>query len=91
KNEGRVFPHQWKIMEVIPQQKIVYNWRYEGYAGDSMVSFELIENDAQTTLRLTHQVLESFPQDIPEFTRESCLGGWNYFIKESLSKYLIMS
>jgi len=33
-------------------------------------------------------VLEDFPQDIPEFKRESGLAGWTYLILESLQKYL---
>ena len=87
-NEGRIFPHLWTIIDVKPYEKITYNWRYEGYAGDSDVTFELIELVNGIKLKLTHQVLESFPQNIPEFTRESCLGGWNYFIKERLMSYL---
>jgi len=87
-NEGRVFPHLWKITEVEPLRKIKYNWKYNGYAGDSDVVFELIEDNSQTTLKLTHNVLESFSSHIPEFTRESCLEGWNYFIKQSLKAYL---
>ena len=33
-------------------------------------------------------IVESFPQDIPEFSRMSCLGGWTYFINQSLKEYL---
>jgi len=87
-NEGRVFPHLWKVIEVVPNQKLVYNWRYAGYPGDSNVIFELTDKNNQTTLKLTHVVLEDFPDDIPEFSRESCLGGWHYFINESLKNYL---
>lgn len=87
-NEGRIFPHQWKIMEVHPQRKIAYNWKYEGYEGDSTVSFELATIPTGTQLTLTHEVLESFREDIPEFSRESCEGGWNYFIKEKLKAFI---
>lgn len=87
-NEGRIFPHVWIIKEAEPFKKITYNWKYEGYSGDSDVTFELIEQENGTRLKLTHQVLKSFPQNIPEFTRESCLGGWNYFIKQRLKDYL---
>ena len=87
-NEGRTFPHLWRIIEVEPCKKITYNWKYEGYAGDSEVTFELNEQENGTTLKLTQQVFISFPQNIPEFTRESCLGGWNYFIKQQLKNYL---
>jgi uncharacterized protein YndB with AHSA1/START domain len=87
-NEGRVFPHLWKITEVEPYKKITYNWKYEGYTGDSFVTFELFEQGGQTKLILTHRVTESFQNGIPEFKRESCLGGWNYFIKQRLKEYL---
>ena len=87
-SQGRNFLHMWKITEVIPKKKITYNWRYEGYPGDSFVLFELFREDQLTKLRLTHQVNESFPEDVPEFNRESCIGGWTYFIKKRLKEFL---
>ncbi len=87
-NEGRQFPHIWKITEVIPQKKIAYNWQYEGYQGDSMVSFKLIPYRNQTKLTLTHTVVESFDDHIPEFTRASCQAGWEFFIQQNLKEYL---
>ena len=87
-NEGRIFRHLWGITEVTPKKKICYNWKYEGYTGDSIVTFTLSTNNNYTQLRLTHQVTADFPQDIPEFKRESCLDGWNYFIKKRLNEYL---
>lgn len=87
-NEGRVFPHLWKITEVIPKKKIAYSWKFRGYEGDGLVSFELFETDERTKLKLTSEVIENFPQDIPEFKRESGVAGWNYFIGESLKGYL---
>ena len=86
--DDRKYPHLWKLIEVIPLKKISYNWRYDGYPGDSIVTFELFEQDNQTKLRLIHEVFESFPDDIPEFTRENTVEGWNYFIKKSLKEYL---
>ena len=53
-----------------------------------MVVFELIEEGNQTKLRLTYTVIENFPDNIPEFTRESGIEGWSYFIKKSLKNYL---
>ncbi|MDJ0835730.1 MAG: SRPBCC domain-containing protein [Acidobacteriota bacterium] len=84
----REFPHRWEIIEVIPAQKITYRWQYEGYAGDSTVAFELFGAGDAVGLRVTATVLEDFSYDIPEFKRESCEGGWNYFIKQSLVNYL---
>jgi len=84
----RNFRHLWRLIEVIPKKKIVYCWRYEEYPGISTVTFELLELGDKTNLILTSIGLETFPDDIPEFTRESCVGGWNYFIKERLNQYL---
>ena len=69
-------------------KKISYDWRYDGYSGSSIVVFELIEEGNWTKLRLTYTVVENFPDNIPEFTRESGIEGWNYFIKQSLKQYL---
>ncbi len=53
-----------------------------------MVKFELFKENGMTKLRLTHQVLEDFPDDIPEFKRESGLEGWKFFITKSLKEFL---
>ena len=82
------FLHLWKITEVIPQQKLVYNWKYKDFIGNSFVTFKLFNLSGKTKLRVKTNVIEDFDQSIPEFKRESCLGGWNYFIKERLLTYL---
>lgn len=84
----RIFPHIWEVIEVIPYQKLVYNWQFDGYEGSSNSIFELIEESDSIKLRLTCEVLEDFSDKIPEFRRESCLGGWEYFIQGQLKEYL---
>ena len=84
----RNFLHLWEIIDVDQGKKIVYDWRYQEYPGIGKVTFELMEKDGQTILKLINEGLESFPKDIPEFTKESCVGGWTYFIKERLKTYL---
>lgn len=84
----RTFTHLWKVTEVIPLHKITYNWKYEEYAGDSFVTFELFEEREEVRLKLTMDILQDFPDIIPEFKRESCIGGWNYFIGEKLKSFL---
>ena len=89
KVEDRVYTHLWEVTDVIPNKKIVYSWKYLEYIGEASVLFELIEEDAnKTKLTLTNLGLENFPNDAPEFTRQSCVDGWNYFIKNSLKSYL---
>jgi uncharacterized protein YndB with AHSA1/START domain len=87
-NEGRKFTHLWEIVEVIPNQKIIYNWKYEEYEGEGLVFFELLEHEKGAALILTNKWIGEFPQDIPEFSRESCIGGWQYFINGRLKEYL---
>ena len=87
-SHNRNFLHMWKITEVVPLKMITYNWKYEGYPGNSYVAFELFKKNNLTKLRLTHHVQKSFPDDIPEFSRESCIRGWTFFIKKSLKEFL---
>jgi uncharacterized protein YndB with AHSA1/START domain len=87
-SQDRSFLHLWKLTEVIHMKKIVYNWKYGSYSGNSFVTFELFEQENQTKLRLTHEVIESFPKDIPEFSRDSGIEGWNYFIRNRLKEFL---
>jgi uncharacterized protein YndB with AHSA1/START domain len=84
----RNFEHRWRLTEVIDYQKIVYQWSYTEYEGEGRVSFELIPRGNATLLRLTNTGLESFPREIPEFSRESCRAGWEYFISQNLTEYL---
>ncbi len=87
-SEGRNFHHRWKILEAEVPEKIVYHWSYSDIEGEGMVTFELMESDKGTLLRLTNTGLDSFPADIPEFSRENCIGGWQYFIQGNLKNYL---
>jgi uncharacterized protein YndB with AHSA1/START domain len=85
---NRTFTHLWEVTKVDAPHKIVYNWKYEEYQGDSFVTFNLNEIDGRTKLILELKVVEDFPDEIPEFARESCIGGWNYFIGGRLKDYL---
>jgi uncharacterized protein YndB with AHSA1/START domain len=87
-NEGRIFPHIWKITDAVMNAKITYTWKYEGYPGDAYVTFELSELEDKTKLKLTVTILEDFPDDVPEFRREACIGGWNYFLNNRLKEFL---
>ncbi|MCZ4695744.1 SRPBCC domain-containing protein [Ancylomarina euxinus] len=88
KSGERNFMHLWKISEVIPLEKLVYSWKYEGYEGESFVSFETFITEGGSSIRVSHVVTHSFPQSIPEFTRESCQSGWEYFINNRLKNFM---
>ncbi|SEM32108.1 Uncharacterized conserved protein YndB, AHSA1/START domain [Aquimarina amphilecti] len=88
KVEDRNYTHCWEVLEVVPNEKITYTWSYAEYSGDAFVTFELSKKENQTRLKLSLTVIEDFPSDIPEFSRESCIAGWNYFLGERLKEYL---
>lgn len=88
KSGARIFTHLWQIVEVEPFKKLVYNWKYLEYPGNSFVYFELFEQKKGSMLRVTTEITESFPTDILEFEIESSIQGWNYFIKNRLKNFL---
>ena len=80
--------HLCEVTEVIPEQKLTYSWKYDGYAGISYVSFELFPDGENTKLKLSHEGLESFPKENTDFARHNFEEGWDSIINESLQKYL---
>lgn len=87
--EQNTYTHLCRIIEVIPLQKLSYTWRYDGYEGITLVSFELFEEGESTRLRLTHEGLESFaPNNNPDFDRSNFEAGWTYIIGTSIKKFL---
>lgn len=84
----RDFMHQWKIVEVEPMKRIIYDWSYANHNGNGNVVFELFDEKDQLKLSVSSFGMDSFDANIPEFKRENCLGGWNYFIKQNLKEYL---
>lgn len=87
-NEGRVFPHVWKVLEVESGSLIKYRWTFTNYEGVGDVSFEIFDEGHHCRLRVTNEIIEDYPEGIPEFKRESCQGGWDYFVKQRLKEYL---
>lgn len=79
-HNGNVYPHVWKVTEAIPLQKIAYSWKYAGYPGNSIVSFELESVKDQTKLTLTHRFTESFESGkFVDFSKENFNAGWTSF------------
>lgn len=86
-NEGRVFVHLCRILEVVPLKKLKYTWSYEGEKGMSHLTFELFPEGEGTRLKLTHEGLESFPQN-RDYRRENFVEGWTYILGKSLQDFL---
>ncbi len=86
--KDRQYIHICKIIQVIPEQKISYTWRYEGYDGESTVTFQLNEENGSTSLKVTHEGVETFHPHNPDLSRENFETGWRQFILHSLTEYL---
>lgn len=86
--KDRQYLHLCKIIEVIPEQKLSYSWLYDGYEGNTVVTFELFAEENQTRLKLTHEVIMPFPVSNPDFARENFVEGWNWLIGTSLKEFL---
>lgn len=80
--------HLCVITEVIPEKKLTYSWRYDGYSGNSFVTFELFEQQNKTLLKLTHKGLETFPKENPDFAIGNFANGWNHIVHNALKEYL---
>jgi len=87
-SKGEEYVHLCEVVEVVELKKISYTWKYEGYPGNSTVSFELFPEEEQTRIRLTHTGLESLSQNGPDFAASSFAAGWNEIIGKSLKEYL---
>lgn len=87
-NEGWKYKHLCKITEVIPNKKLSYSWRYDGYEGISYVSFELFVEGEGTRVKLIHEGLESFAQNGPDFQKESFAAGWTYILGTSMKNFV---
>lgn len=85
---GKFFTANWKITQVIPRELIRYSWSYEHYAGNSEVCFKLTEKEGETRLHFEITIVEDFPCDRQEFTRESALAGWEYVLGEALKNHI---
>ena len=87
-HKGEQYLHLCKITEVIKNKKLSYTWKYEGFPGESLVTFELADQGGKTKLTLTHSGLHTFPANNPDFAKESFNGGWTELIGTSLKKFV---
>ncbi|MBA4409643.1 MAG: SRPBCC domain-containing protein [Bacteroidota bacterium] len=86
--EDRQYLHICKITEVIPDKKLAYTWKYEGYEGNTRVTFELFEEGKQSRLKLRHEGLKTFPASNPDFAEENFAEGWTWIIGTALKEFL---
>lgn len=87
-SEEEQYMHKCRIIAAEVNKKLAYSWVYENYPGYSVVTFELFPEGDKTRVKLTHEGLESFPQDKKDFAKSSFSAGWTDIIGNSLKNYL---
>ena len=88
-HQGTRFIHLCRITQVIPEKKLSHTWKYQGHEGNSLVTFELSDENGHTKIRLTHEGTETFPKTAA-FAKENFKAGWTSIIKEGLKNYVEM-
>jgi uncharacterized protein YndB with AHSA1/START domain len=86
--EEKQYLHLCKITEVKINSKLSYTWRYDGYEGNSLVTFELFSEGTNTRLKLTHEGLETFSFDNKDFAKENFVAGWTELIGTLLKGFV---
>jgi uncharacterized protein YndB with AHSA1/START domain len=86
--DDRKYLHKCRITEVVPGKKLQYSWRYDGYEGNSFVTFEIFPEGNKTRLKLTHEGLETFPMNNPDFAKKNFMQGWTDIIGTSLKGFV---
>ena len=56
KDPENQYLHYCEVTEVVVGKKLTYSWRYDGYEGNSFVTFELFDEGDKTLLKLTPHV-----------------------------------
>lgn len=88
-SEEKPYLHKGKITDMVQEQKIAYDWKYDAVEGDSHVTFELRpDGEDRTKLKLTHTGTETFPTYDANFSRASFEAGWNEIVNSNLKNYL---
>ena len=89
--DGPQYKHLCRVTRAEPEKVLAYSWRYEGYEGNSEVTWELFPEGNLTRLKLTHSGLETFPKSNPDFAAKNFHEGWTGIIGDSLVAYLSAS
>ena len=80
---NKIFTHQWEVKDILPQERLCLGWKYKEYLEDSEAIFEIYSSPKGSILKLTANILKSFPA-IKEFSRESMQSGWTDLIQTRL-------
>ena len=85
---GEKYLHHCRITEVIPGKKLAHTWAYEGRVGTTIVTFELFPEGNFSTLKLSHEGIETLAANGPDFAKESFAEGWAMLLGKNLKAFV---
>ncbi len=88
KDQNNLYKHLCEITAIIPGKKLSYSWQYEGYEGYSVVTFELESLGSKTKVTLTHEGINTFPQDNEDLASKNFAEGWTFIVTKSLKEFV---
>lgn len=86
-SEDKTYVHLCRVTEVGEGRKLSHTWKYEGYEGESEVTWELFPQGDKTKVVLTHTGLETFPP-LKDFAKENFEAGWTDIVGRMLKEYV---
>lgn len=86
--DGIQYRHLCEVTEVEKERKLTHSWRYDGYEGNSFVTWELFAEGNSTRVRLTHVGIETFPKSNTDLAPKNFAEGWTGILGTLLPKYL---
>ena len=78
--------HVCKVTEAAPSKLLSYSWRYDGYEGNSQVTFELFPAGERTRLKVTHTGVDTFPTTNSDFAKTNFVTGWTEIVGDLKKK-----
>lgn len=86
-SKGVEYPHICTITEIVPEKKLSYTWAVKDKLSDTLVTYELEEQEGKTKLTLTHSGWDKITLATEGAFRNDYNNGWEQVIP-GLKKYV---
>lgn len=71
------FHHRCKMLKIVPEKLLSHTWTHPSHSkGESVVTWNIVENQEFTEVTLQHDGLENFNDAGPDFAPENYQFGW---------------
>lgn len=87
KSKDIEYPHVCTITEIVPEKKLSYTWAVKDKLSDTLVTYELEDQNGKTKLTLTHSGWDKAKLTTEGTHRDDYNNGWEQVIP-GLKKYV---